>query len=131
MLCEAEYGPIKKHITALTSITQAMVDGQKHYADCFHDFIHWIGDEETRIYSWSMSDIKQLRNECRFKLPDFDVSWLNERWVDCSRSSMNAWGFTTAWLSSMRSVRWTINSRVRSIRRWPPSTRVPSSADAG
>ena len=60
MLCEAEYGPIKKHITALTSITQAMVDGQKHYADCFHDFIHWIGDEETRIYSWSMSDISSF-----------------------------------------------------------------------
>lgn len=77
-----EYGPIKKHITALTSITQAMVDGQKHYADCFRDFIHWVGEEETRIYSWSMSDIKQLRNECRFKLPDFDVNWLNERWVD-------------------------------------------------
>ena len=41
-----------------------------------------MGDEETLIYSWSMSDIKQLRNECRFKLPDFDVNWLNERWVD-------------------------------------------------
>ena len=29
-----------------------------------------------------MSDIKQLRSECRYKLPDFDIEWLNERWVD-------------------------------------------------
>jgi inhibitor of KinA sporulation pathway (predicted exonuclease) len=29
-----------------------------------------------------MSDIKQLKKECRFKLPDFDVNWLDSRWVD-------------------------------------------------
>lgn len=79
---EPEYGPIKKHITSLTGITQAMVAGQKHYAECFQAFVDWVGDEETKIYSWSTSDIKQLKKECRFKMPDFDVSWLDERWVD-------------------------------------------------
>ena len=77
-----EYGPIKKHITSLTGITQAMVADKKTYAACFQDFVDWVGEEETKIYSWSMSDIKQLRSECRYKLPDFDIEWLNERWVD-------------------------------------------------
>lgn len=77
-----EYGPIKKHITSLTGITQAMVADKKTYAACFQDFVDWVGEEETKIYSWSMSDIKQLRSECRYKLPDFDIGWLNERWVD-------------------------------------------------
>ena len=77
-----EYGPIKKHITSLTGITQAMVADKKTYAACFQDFVDWVGEEETKIYSWSMSDIKQLRSECRYKLPDFDLDWLNSRWVD-------------------------------------------------
>ena len=77
-----EYGPIKKHITSLTGITQAMVADKKTYAACFQDFVDWVGEEETKIYSWCMSDIKQLRSECRYKLPDFDIDWLNARWVD-------------------------------------------------
>ena len=77
-----EYGPIKKHITSLTGITQAMVADKKPYAECFRAFVDWVGEEETKIYSWSMSDIKQLRSECRYKLPDFDLDWLNSRWVD-------------------------------------------------
>lgn len=77
-----EYGPIKKHITSLTGITQAMVADKKTYAACFQDFVDWVGEEETKIYSWSMSDIKQLRSECRYKLSDFDIEWLNARWVD-------------------------------------------------
>lgn len=80
-----EYGPIKKHITSLTGITQAMVADKKTYAACFQDFVDWVGEEETKIYSWSMSDIKQLRSECRYKLPDFDIGWLNARWVDLQR----------------------------------------------
>ncbi|MGN8831528.1 exonuclease domain-containing protein [Selenomonas montiformis] len=79
---EPEYGPIRKHITSLTGITQAMVAGRDHYADCFRRFVDWVGGAETRIYSWSMSDIKQLKKECRYKMPSFDVGWLEERWVD-------------------------------------------------
>lgn len=76
------YGPIKKHITNLTGITQEMVTGKASYEICFQNFVDWIGSAETKIYSWSMSDIKQLKKECRFKMPDFDVKWLDERWVD-------------------------------------------------
>ena len=77
-----EYGPIKKHITRLTSITQAMVDTGEVFEPSFRAFVDWVGEEETTIYSWSMSDIKQLKSECRMKLKDFDVHWLDSRWVD-------------------------------------------------
>ena len=77
-----EYGPIKKHITRLTSITQAMVDTGEVFEPSFRAFVDWVGKEETTIYSWSMSDIKQLRVECRYKMPDFNTAWLDERWVD-------------------------------------------------
>ena len=79
---EPEYGPIKKHITKLTGITQAMVAGKDHYETCFQSFVDWVGEAETKIYSWSMSDIKQLKKECRYKMPTFDMAWLDERWVD-------------------------------------------------
>ena len=77
-----EYGVIKKHITRLTSITQAMVDTGKTFVPSFQAFVDWIGAEPTTIYSWSMSDIKQLKTECRVKLPSFELRWLDERWVD-------------------------------------------------
>ena len=83
---EPEYGKIKKHITNLTGIKQEMVNGHGHYAEAFQRFVDWIGEEETQIYSWSMSDIKQLKKECRFKLP-----------VTCSRYLMTGWGFIIIW----------------------------------
>ena len=77
-----QYGSIKAHIAQLTGITEEKVAGQPHYAERFARFVDWIGEEETRIYPWSLSDIKQLRSECRYKLPGFDVKWLDTRWVD-------------------------------------------------
>lgn len=81
-----EYGMVKKHITELTGITQEKVAGRPAFSESFHAFVAWIGEAETKIYSWSMSDIKQLRKECRLKLPDFDVSWLDTRWVDLQQA---------------------------------------------
>ena len=59
-----------------------MVDKGDVFEPSFRAFVDWIGEDETTIYSWSMSDIKQLRSECRMKLKDFDVQWLDDRWVD-------------------------------------------------
>ena len=81
-----EYGLVKKHITELTGITQEQVSGQRVFAESFRNFVDWIGASETKIYSWSMSDIKQLRKECRLKVPDFDVNWLDTRWVDLQQA---------------------------------------------
>ncbi|MBR6906450.1 MAG: exonuclease domain-containing protein [Selenomonadaceae bacterium] len=80
-----EYGEIKKHITKLTSITNEMVEGHPHFAEAFRRFMEWIGEEEVTIYSWSMSDLKQFRNECRYKLKEFDTRWLTAHWVDLQK----------------------------------------------
>jgi inhibitor of KinA sporulation pathway (predicted exonuclease) len=81
-----EYGSIRKHITELTGITQEMVAGSPHFGEAFRSFVEWIGEGETKIYSWSMSDIKQLRKECRLKLESFDTEWLDSRWVDLQKA---------------------------------------------
>jgi len=81
-----QYGPIRKHITELTHITQDMVDGQPEYVESFNRFVDWVGEADTKIYSWSMSDIKQLKRECQYKLPDFDTTWLDTRWVDLQQA---------------------------------------------
>ena len=80
-----EYGEIKQHITRLTGITQETVANQETFASVFRKFLDWVGSDETTIYSWSMSDIKQLRQECRLKLRDFDVKQLSEHWVDLQK----------------------------------------------
>ncbi len=77
-----QYNTICRHITRLTGITQETVDGQEPFEPCFRAFVDWIGEEETKIYSWSTSDISQLKHECAYKLPSFDRSWLTSRWVD-------------------------------------------------
>ena len=80
-----EYGEVKQHITRLTGITKEMVADKETFRGVFQRFLDWIGPEETTIYSWSMSDIKQLRQECRWKLKDFDVKWLSSHWVDLQK----------------------------------------------
>jgi len=82
---QPEYGKIKKHITRLTGITDETVKDKDDFTISFQKFMDWIGDEPTTIYSWSNSDIKQLRQECRLKLADYDVNWLNSHWVDLQK----------------------------------------------
>ena len=81
-----EYGSIRRTIRELTGITEEKVAGKPHYKEAFHSFIDWVGDETVKIYSWSLSDVKQLRSECRYKLPDFDIQWLDSRWIDLQRA---------------------------------------------
>lgn len=82
---QPEYGKIKKHITRLTGITDETVKDKDDFTISFQKFMDWIGDEPITIYSWSNSDIKQLRQECRLKLADYDVNWLNSHWVDLQK----------------------------------------------
>ena len=76
------YGKITRTITELTGITQDRVDGEPDFAARFNEFYNWVGDGEARIYSWSLSDLKQLQQECRYKLTGFNLDWLKTRWVD-------------------------------------------------
>ena len=66
-----EFGEITKHISK--------------FAESFGKFFDWIGTWDMKIYSWSSSDIKQLKNECTYKLPTFDVDRLERQWIDIQK----------------------------------------------
>ncbi|MBR6012221.1 MAG: exonuclease domain-containing protein [Selenomonadaceae bacterium] len=80
-----EYGEINKHITKLTGITSETVEDKSTFSDAFKKFFDWIGTWDMKIYSWSSSDIKQLKNECSYKIPDFDIKRLESQWIDIQK----------------------------------------------
>ena len=80
-----KFGGITSHITELTGITDQTVAAEKEFPDAFKNFFDWIGTWEMKIYSWSNSDIIQLKNECAYKIPDFDVDRLEQQWIDLQK----------------------------------------------
>lgn len=80
-----EFSEITKHITNLTGITNEIVADKKNFETEFQNFFEWIGGWDMKIYSWSASDIKQLKNECSYKLPNFDVARLERQWIDIQK----------------------------------------------
>ena len=81
-----QYSEITKHITKLTSITNDTVSDKENFVKEFNNFMNWIGTQDVTLYSWSTSDMNQLKNECRYKIPDFDVIWLEKHWVDLQKA---------------------------------------------
>ena len=81
-----QHGEITKHITKLTGITNETVADKETFVKEFNNFMDWIGTEDVTLYSWSTSDMNQLKNECRFKIPNFDVNWLEKHWVDLQKA---------------------------------------------
>ena len=82
---QPEFGEINRHITKLTGITAETVADKPKFAESFGKFFDWIGTWDMKIYSWSSSDIKQLKNECAYKLPTFDVNRLERQWIDIQK----------------------------------------------
>ncbi|MBQ7706073.1 MAG: exonuclease domain-containing protein [Selenomonadaceae bacterium] len=80
-----EFSEITKHITQLTGITNEMVADKNTFAVAFQNFFDWIGGWDMKIYSWSASDIKQLKNECSYKLPKFEIRRMERQWIDIQR----------------------------------------------
>ncbi len=80
-----EFGEITKHITKLTGITSEIVEDKSTFAEAFGKFFDWIGTWDMKIYSWSSSDIKQLKSECSYKLPNFDIDRLERQWIDVQK----------------------------------------------
>ncbi len=76
---------INKHITKLTGITYETVADKAGFDVAFKKFFDWIGGWDMRIYSWSSSDIKQLKSECSYKIPHFDVARLERQWIDVQK----------------------------------------------
>ena len=81
-----QYGEITKHITKLTSITQETVADKPTFAEAFQNFMDWIGTWDMTLYSWSNSDINQLKDECAFKIPGYDVERLENQWRDLQKA---------------------------------------------
>lgn len=79
------FSEITKHITQLTGITNETVADKNTFEVEFQKFFEWIGGWDMKIYSWSASDIKQLKNECSYKLPKFDVQRLERQWIDIQK----------------------------------------------
>ena len=80
-----QFSEITKHITKLTGITNEIVADKNTFEIEFEKFFEWIGGWDMKIYSWSASDIKQLKNECSYKLPNFDVARLERQWIDIQK----------------------------------------------
>lgn len=80
-----EHSEITKHITRLTGITNETVADKNTFEVEFHRFFEWIGGWDMKIYSWSASDIKQLKHECSYKLKKFDVERLERQWIDIQK----------------------------------------------
>lgn len=78
------FGPITSHITQLTGITDEAVAAAPEFAQALERFSDWIGQEKTRLYSWSMSDWRQLAGECRLKEVELPPG-LCHRWMDFQR----------------------------------------------
>ena len=71
---------ISSYITKLTGITSADVHKAVTFCEAVKMFEKWIGNEKTRIYSWSDSDLKQLQSECIFK--EVPMPENMRRWMD-------------------------------------------------
>ena len=80
-----KYSEITKHITKLTGITNEIVADKNTFEIEFEKFFEWIGGWDMKIYSWSASDIKQLKSECSYKLPEFDILRLERQWIDIQK----------------------------------------------
>ena len=80
-----QFTEISKHITKLTSITNEMVADKENFVEAFNKFMKWIDTDEVMLYSWSTSDLNQFKSECNFKLPDFNINWLESHWIDLQK----------------------------------------------
>ncbi|MBS7239024.1 MAG: exonuclease domain-containing protein [Acetatifactor sp.] len=77
------YGEISSFITDLTHISEKDLCGACGFEEAMDDFLAWIGEEETTMYSWSNSDAGQIRQESRCKgYDDPRLQQLLSSWVD-------------------------------------------------
>ncbi len=58
---------VSKRATKLTGISQENVENADSLEKVLGTFLGWIGSDYEAIYSWSMSDYHQLKQECELK----------------------------------------------------------------
>jgi inhibitor of KinA sporulation pathway (predicted exonuclease) len=77
-----QYGELTPEMTELTGITKEMLLGQGGFVKVFSAFLKWLGNDEYKIYSWSVNDLLQLKNETRIKKFPLKQSKIFENWID-------------------------------------------------
>lgn len=77
-----QYGELTADMTLLTGITDNMLEDQGGFVKVFSEFLKWIGDDDYKIYSWSVNDFLQLKNETRIKHFPIKQTGIFENWVD-------------------------------------------------
>ncbi|MBE5936903.1 MAG: exonuclease domain-containing protein [Lachnospiraceae bacterium] len=77
---------IDPHITRLTGITYDMVAESDDFYTALNKFIDWCADVDDieNIYSWSDSDLRQIKGEIELKQCEVSVKWeaLFDKWKD-------------------------------------------------
>lgn len=74
---------ITKKVTELTGITDETLANAEELAQVMPKFVAWIGNEPVRIYSWSDTDLKQMRGECNAKgIYPYGLPENMKRWMD-------------------------------------------------
>ncbi len=77
---------IEKSCTRVTGITSETVADAEVLRPVLERFVAWCGEEELTVYSWSDSDLLQLKRELNLKEIDCRaVHRLCDHWVDYQR----------------------------------------------
>ncbi|MCD7822458.1 MAG: exonuclease domain-containing protein [Oscillospiraceae bacterium] len=71
---------VSKFVNRLTGIRSCDVMNALSFEEAVGRFNDWIGSKRTRIYSWSDSDLRQLKAECEIKSIEFPSNM--RRWMD-------------------------------------------------
>jgi inhibitor of KinA sporulation pathway (predicted exonuclease) len=78
-----EFGEMDEIIIELTGITDDKLVDAPGFKEAMDAFEKWVGEETTRFYSWSMSDIRQFQHESKFKsYPGDFIARMESDWVD-------------------------------------------------
>ncbi len=91
---------LSQFCTALTTITQAEVDGADMFPTVFARFLDWVGTGPHRLCSWGFFDVGQFRLDCtRFGLvfpEQFESDHLNIKQVFADWKGVRRCGMTAA-----------------------------------
>lgn len=92
-LVKPTYSEIQDKVTALTHISDAMVQTAPSFTKALSDFIYWVGEEDSIIYSWSDTDRIQLEQESTLKgCKTEQLERLLGNWVDLQLLVGNLFG---------------------------------------
>lgn len=85
-LVKPQYAVITPDITKLTHITSGMVEHELDFNTVMEKFLSWIGSDEFKIFTWSMTDREQIKYESKMKqYKCSELEYIYDRWYDLQR----------------------------------------------